>query len=296
MNTKRNILIAFLLNLIFSVFEFFGGIISGSSAILSDAVHDLGDALSIGVSFFLERKSKREADEKYTFGYTRYSILGSIITTLVLLIGSCLVVYGAVRRLIDPSDINYNEMILFAVIGVVVNLSAALITRKGESLNQRAVNLHMLEDVLGWFVVLAAAIIMRFTDITYLDPLTSIAISLFIIYHALLNLKSSFEILLGKCPRSINSQNVKSELQKLDGVNEIKLLQIWSLDENNVCAILKLTYDHANSRLKDEIRNILIGSGVTQPTIELLDENEDGSVYHFKTERNELHHHHHHHH
>ena len=77
MNTKRNILIAFLLNLIFSVFEFFGGIISGSSAILSDAVHDLGDALSIGVSFFLERKSKREADEKYTFGYTRYSIHGS---------------------------------------------------------------------------------------------------------------------------------------------------------------------------------------------------------------------------
>lgn len=295
MNTKRNILIAFLLNLIFSVFEFFGGIISGSSAILSDAVHDFGDALSIGVSFFLERKSKREADEKYTFGYTRYSILGSIITTLVLLIGSCLVVYGAVRRLIDPSEINYNEMILFAVIGVVVNLSAALITRKGESLNQRAVNLHMLEDVLGWFVVLAAAIIMRFTDITYLDPLTSIAISLFIIYHALLNLKSSFEILLGKCPSSINFQNVKSELQKLDGVNEIKLLQIWSLDENNVCAILKLTYDHANSRLKDEIRNILIGSGVTQPTIELLDENEDGSVYHFKTERNELHHHHHHH-
>ncbi|MBP3387863.1 MAG: cation transporter [Clostridia bacterium] len=293
MNTKRNILIAFLLNLIFSVFEFFGGIISGSSAILSDAVHDLGDALSIGVSFFLERKSKREADEKYTFGYTRYSILGSIITTLVLLIGSCLVVYGAVRRLIDPSEINYNEMILFAVIGVVVNLSAALITRKGESLNQRAVNLHMLEDTFGWFVVLAAAIIMRFTDITYLDPLTSIAISLFIIYYALLNLKSSFEILLGKCPSSINFQNVKSELQKLDGVNEIKLLQIWSLDENNVCAILKLTYDHANSRLKEKIRNILIGSGVTQPTIELLDENEDGSVYHFKTERNELHHHHH---
>lgn len=149
MKTEKNILIAFILNLAFSLFEFVGGLFTGSVAIISDAVHDLGDAASIGISYFLEKKSKKQPDEEYTYGYARYSVIGSVITTLILLFGSALVIYNAASRIISPAEINYDGMIIFAVVGVCVNLGAALFTHGGDSLNQKAVNLHMLEDVLG---------------------------------------------------------------------------------------------------------------------------------------------------
>ena len=180
MKTEKNIFLAFILNFAFSIFEFFGGIFTGSVAILSDAVHDIGDAASIGVAFFLEKKSKRQPDKIYTYGYTRYSVIGSVITTLILLFGSTMVIYNAIKRIITPVEIRYDGMIIFAVVGVCVNFLAAFLTREGDSLNQKAVNLHMLEDVLGWAVVLIGAIVMRFTDFAIIDPLMSIGVALFI--------------------------------------------------------------------------------------------------------------------
>ncbi len=174
MKTEKNILIAFLLNISFSIFEFFGGLFTNSVAILSDAVHDMGDAISIGISYFMEKKSKKHADNKYTYGYIRYSVLGGVITTTILLVGSILVIMGAIKRLFDPVEINYSGMIIFAIFGVILNSAAAFVTKEGDSINQKAVNLHMLEDVLGWIVVLIGAIIMNFTDITILDSIMSI--------------------------------------------------------------------------------------------------------------------------
>jgi len=177
MKTERNILIAFILNLAFSIFEFVGGIVTGSVAIMSDAVHDIGDAASIGVSYFLEKKGEK------------YSLIGAFITTITLLIGSIVTICNAIGRLIDPAKINYDGMIVFAIVGVCVNLCATFVTREGDSLNQKAVNLHMLEDVLGWLVVLVGAIVMRFTDFALLDPIMSIGVSVFIFINALRNLK-----------------------------------------------------------------------------------------------------------
>lgn len=191
MKTEHNILIAFILNLTFSVLEFIGGIFTGSIAIISDAVHDLGDAAIIGVSYFLEKKSRKYAEAGSDFESARYSLLGSLITTLVLLTGSVIVICNAVIRIFNPVEINYNGMIIFAIFGVAVNSVAAFVTREGDSLNQKAVNLHMLEDVLGWAVVLIGAVIMRFTDITILDPLMSIGVAVFIVINAARNLKET---------------------------------------------------------------------------------------------------------
>ena len=174
MKPERTIFIAFLLNLAFSILEFAGGILTGSVAIASDAIHDLGDAFSIGISYFLEKISKKQPDEQYTYGYTRYSVLGSLISTLFLLCGSAAVIFNAIRRIIEPTEIHYNGMILFAVFGVCVNAGAAYLTRNGNSLNRKAINLHMLEDVLGWVTVLVGALVMRFTDFALIDPLLSI--------------------------------------------------------------------------------------------------------------------------
>ena len=204
MKTEKNILIAFLLNLGFSIFEFIGGFITGSIAILSDSVHDLGDALSICLSYFLERKSKRKADDKHTYGYIRYSVLGGVITTTILLVGSILVIIGAIERLFEPVDINYDGMIIFAIVGVVLNFIAAYVTREGDSINQKAVNLHMLEDVLGWIVVLIGAIVMKFTDIGVLDSIMSIGVALFILINSVKNLKVVVDLFFSKQPDDIN--------------------------------------------------------------------------------------------
>ncbi|MBQ8267563.1 MAG: cation transporter, partial [Clostridia bacterium] len=125
MKSEKNILIAFILNLSFSIFEFIGGIFTGSVAILSDSVHDIGDAASIGFSYFLERKTKKQPDRTYTYGYARYSVLGGVITTFILLFGSAAVIVNAVKRIINPVEINYGGMIVFGIIGVAVNFLAA---------------------------------------------------------------------------------------------------------------------------------------------------------------------------
>ena len=200
---QHQILLAFLLNFGFSIYEFIGGSFTGSTAIMSDAVHDFGDAISIGLAYFFEKKSTKHPNEYYTYGYIRYSLVGGLLTTLILLIGSTFVIYNAVVHLLNPAPINYGGMTILAIIGVIVNLIATYITRDKNSLNQRSVNLHMLEDVLGWAVVLAGAIIMSLTDITYLDPILSILVALFILKHALVNLNEIFAVFLEKTPANI---------------------------------------------------------------------------------------------
>ena len=187
MKTEKRILIAFLLNLGFSIFECFGGILTGSVAILSDALHDLGDAAAIGIAYFLEKKSQKDNG--------RSSLLSSILMSSILLCSSFLVMANAIRRIFSPMAIHYDGMILFAIVGLCVNFCAAYFTHGGKSLNQKTVNLHMLEDVLGWAVVLAGAIIMRFTNFAIIDPILSIGVALFILIHATQNLKEALRLL-----------------------------------------------------------------------------------------------------
>ena len=254
MKTEKNILIAFILNLSFSIFEFLGGLFTGSIAIMSDAVHDLGDAASIGVSFFLEKKSKKQPDEKYTYGYTRFSVMGSVITTLILLIGSALVVVSATKRIINPTQINYSGMIIFAIIGVVVNFLAAFVTREGDSLNQKAVNLHMLEDVLGWIVVLIGAIVMRFTDFGIIDPILSILVAVFILINALKNLKEILDLFLEKIPHGIDPQEIKQHLLGMHGVLGVHHIHLWSMDGQNNYATMHIVTNGDHHQIKHMVR------------------------------------------
>ena len=269
MKTEKNILLAFILNFAFSVFEFIGGIFTGSVAIISDAVHDIGDATSIGVAFFLEKKSKKQPDEKYTYGYARYSVIGSVIPTLILLFGSVMVIYNAVLRIITPTTINYNGMIIFAVIGVIVNLCAALLTREGKSLNQKAVNLHMLEDVLGWIVVLVGAIVMRFTEISIIDPIMSIGVAVFILVNAIKNLSDVLEIFLEKTPHDISIRELKEHICEIDGVVDIHHIHAWSIDGHNHYATMHIVASGDFHDIKDKIREELREHGIGHVTLEL---------------------------
>lgn len=296
MKSEKNILIAFILNLFFSIFEFIGGTITNSVAIISDSIHDIGDSLSIGISYFLEKKSKKKPDNKYTYGYVRYSVIGSIITTTILIVGSILVIYNAIKRLINPVDINYNGMIIFGIIGTLVNFLAAYFTKDGHSLNQKSVNLHMLEDVLGWLVVLIGAIIMRFTDIKIIDPILSILVALFIFINAIKNLKTIIDIFLEKTPSNINIEHLKEHLLKIKGVEDIHHIHIWSIDGYNNYATLHVVTKSESKKIKHLVKEELSEHGIIHTTVELEEPGENCEEEHCNPELKHHEHHHHHHH
>lgn len=293
MKSEKNILIAFILNLGFSIFEFIGGTLTNSVAIISDSVHDIGDALSIGISFFLEKKSKRKPDNKYTYGYIRYSIIGSVITTVILLIGSILVIFNSFERVIDPVDINYNGMIVFAIIGVIINFIAAYFTREGHSLNQKSVNLHMLEDVLGWIVVLIGAVIMKFTDIKIIDPILSIMVSVFIFVNAIKNLKTVLDLFLEKIPNGISIDELKEHILEINDVEDVHHIHVWSIDGYNNYATMHVVSN--NKKVKDLIKEELNEHGISHVTIELETSDEKCDESNCEVSNNHVGHHHHHH-
>ena len=274
MKNEKNILLAFILNLSFSVFELIGGIFTGSVAIISDSLHDLGDAASIGFSFAFEKKSRRRADDKYTYGYGGFSVLGGIITTCILLVGSVIVCIGALIRIIYPAPVNYNGMIIFALMGLLINLAAAYFTREGDSLNERAVNLHMLEDVLGWAVVLVGAVVMRFTDFWMIDPLMSVGVAIFIFVHAVRNLTEAGEILLARVPRDISVPELREHILQIEGVKEVHHIHVWRVDDRNICATLHVVAGTAGANLKESIRGELAEHGIFHSTVEVEGEGE----------------------
>ena len=295
MKVDKNILIAFILNLSFAIFEFFGGLFTNSVAILSDSIHDLGDALSIGISYFLEKKSKKKADNKYTYGYVRYSVLGGVITTTILLVGSILVIIGAIKRLFNPVDVNYSGMIVFAVIGVVLNFIAAYVTKDGDSINQKSVNLHMLEDVLGWIVVLIGAIVMNFTDIKILDSIMSIGVAIFILIHSLENLKDVVDLFLEKTPKDVDIEELRNHLLKIKDVIDIHHIHVWSIDGFNNYATMHIVSKAKDiSSVKKKIREELSEHNICHAILETEDEACDDVECHVEL-GNYPHHHHHHH-
>ena len=293
MKSEKNILIAFILNISFSIFELFGGLLTNSVAILSDSLHDLGDAISIGISYFMERKSKKKADNKYTYGYIRYSVLGGVITTTILLVGSILVIISAIRRLIKPVEINYSGMIIIAIIGVVLNFIAAYVTKDGESINQKSVNLHMLEDVLGWIVVLIGAIIMNFTDVKIIDPIMSIGVAIFILYNSLKNLKKVLDLFLVKTPNDIDIEELKNHLLEIKDVEDIHHIHVWSIDGYNNYATMHIVSKAKNiSKIKKDIREELEEHNICHSILETEEEICDDKECHIKLREHSHHHHH----
>ena len=269
MKTEKKILVAFLLNLGFAAVELIGGILTGSVAILSDSIHDMGDAAGIGLSWLLEKKSKRPADGRYPFGYGRYSVFGGVLTSGILLVGSVAVIIAAIHRLINPQPIHYTGMIGLAVLGVCVNIGAAFFTRGGDSLNQKAVNLHMLEDCLGWLMVLVGAVVMHFAHITWLDPVMSIGVALFILIHAVHHLAEAADILLEKMPKDVDREWITTRLLRLEGVVSVEELGIWTVDGVHPRAIVRLT-GAENARIS--VRKLLEEEKITCVAVEIIPE------------------------
>ncbi|MFV8224771.1 cation diffusion facilitator family transporter, partial [Christiangramia aquimixticola] len=227
-NSGKNLKLAFFLNLAFTILEFIGGLYVNSVAIISDAVHDLGDSLSLGTSWYLDNKSKKDSNSKFSYGYRRFSLLGALINSLVLIGGSIYVIYEAVGRILEPEHSDAQGMIIFAIIGVVVNGYAAYKLSSGKTMNEKVVSWHLMEDVLGWVAVLVVGIVLYFKDIHYLDPALSLIITLYILYNVFKRLKETLFIFLQGVPQDLDIEKIKQEILNVKNVKSLHHTHIWS--------------------------------------------------------------------
>ena len=225
-----DIKLAFFLNFSFAILEIFGGLWTNSLAIVSDAVHDLGDSVSLGLAWYLEKYSNKKSDRAFSYGYRRLSSLAALINTLILFIGSLYVISQAIPRVLNPEPTDAKGMILFAVLGVAVNGLAMLRLTKTSSLNARVVAWHLLEDALGWVAVLIVSVALLFTDIYILDPILSILIAVYILYNAIANLRKTLLLFLQAVPENIDIQQLETSIVALEKVNSLHHTHVWSLD------------------------------------------------------------------
>lgn len=258
----KNLKWAFFLNLGFTIFEFIGGFYVNSVAIMSDAVHDLGDSLSLGTSWYLQKKSGQPGNAKFSFGYNRFSLLGALINSIVLIAGSVYIIIEAVGRLFAPEHSNATGMIIFAIIGIAVNGLAAYKLSGGKSMNEKVVSWHLLEDVLGWAAVLIVAIVLQFKDIHYLDPALSLLITIYILYNVFKRLKDTLFIFLQGVPENINIYEIEEEILAVKNVASLHHLHVWSLEgsQNVFTSHIKLENIHRFQELldvKEQVKDIL---------------------------------------
>ncbi len=268
MRSDRSILIACVLNLLFSILEGVGGWMSGSAAILSDAVHDFTDALGLGLCWVMETVSRRKPNTTYTYGYARYSVLSGIVVCGALVIGSGLVIAHAVERLFHPLPLHYTGMIVLSLIGIAVNLAAALFTKHGHSSGEKAAHLHVLEDVWGWIVVLIGAVIAQIMNISWIDPVLSIVLAIVMGYKAIRRLCTDIPILLDRAPRGIDTAAVHRKLCALANVVDVHHLHIRSLDGIEHEATMHVVCDGDIAAVKRAVRETMAHFGITHVTIE----------------------------
>ena len=271
MKAKYTVWLAFFLNLTYAIVEFIAGGVFGSSAVLADSVHDLGDAIAIGISAFLESISNREEDSHYTLGYKRFSLLGAMVTAVILMTGSVLVILENIAKIFHPQPVNDEGILWLGIIAITINVLASLVIRKGQTKNESILSLHFLEDTLGWVAVILMAIVLRFTDWYILDPLLSIAISFFILSKALPRFWSTLKIFLDAVPEGVDIQKIKTDLAELDHVASINQLNLWTMDgleKNAIVHVCLKEMEHMET-CKESIRIFLKNCGFQNITIEV---------------------------
>ena len=271
MKTKHAVWLAFFLNLSYAIIEFIAGGVFGSSAVLADSVHDLGDAVAIGVSAVLETISNREEDSRYTLGYKRFSLLGALITAVILMTGSVFVILENITKIFHPQPVNDEGILWLGIIAVTINVLASLVVRNGKTKNESILSLHFLEDTLGWVAVILMAIILRFTDWYILDPLLSLVISFFILSKAIPRFWSTLKIFLDAVPEGVDIEQVTSDLEQLEYVASVNQLNLWTMDGLEKNAIIHVCLEHVKHMevCKESIRDLLKENGFQNVTIEV---------------------------
>ncbi|MBK7029049.1 MAG: cation transporter [Bacteroidales bacterium] len=274
-SSEKNLKTALWLNALFAVIEVVGGIMTNSIAVLSDALHDAGDTIAIGIAWYFQRVSRKKRDLNYSFGYRRFSVLGALINSLVLLSGSCIILVEAIPRILAPQEVEETGMLLLAIMGIIVNGIAMFKVKKGQSRNEQVISLHLLEDVLGWVAVLLVSILLHFVHLPILDPILSVAVTLFILYRLFGSLRKTFRILLQGTPSSSQGKEISEKLMKnIPEITGIHDLHVWSMDGSYHVASLHIEVSTEmnlsdTETLKNQVREELMNLSIEHATLEI---------------------------
>jgi cobalt-zinc-cadmium efflux system protein len=234
--SERNLLAAVILNFSITAAEIIGGIISNSLALLSDAVHNLGDGLAVLLAYIAHRISKRDPNTRKTFGYKRIEILSAFLNA-VILAGICVfLIYEAIERLQHPAPIKGLVMFSVAGVGLAANLVAVILLRRDshKNINIRAAYIHLLGDTLSSVVVIIGGILIWRFEIYWIDPLITMLISLYILKETYLLLKDSFNILMQSSPPNLDLEQIRQDIENIEGVRNIHHVHAWSLSDKQL--------------------------------------------------------------
>ena len=288
-SSTGKIKVAFFLNLGFTIIEIIGGLLTNSMAILSDALHDLGDSLSLGLAWFLQKFSNKEHSTDFSFGYRRFSLLAALINSVVLIVGSVFILTEAIPRLLNPEQPNTTGMIILSVLGILVNGAAVFRLRGGDSMNQKVMTWHLLEDVLGWVAVLIVSIIMTFTDLPILDPIASIGITLFILYNVIVNFVKTMRLFLEGVPKNIDLEDLIEKMNAVEAIKSTHHTHLWSMDGDHHAFSTHVVVGSSATKeeiceVKDSIKDIISSIHLDHVTIEIEYEDKPCSITEQKNE------------
>lgn len=271
----KNLGFAILLNLIITVAQSIGGIISGSMALLSDAAHNFSDVLSMVISYLANRLSRRGATEKETFGFRRSEILAAFINSATLIIISVIILFEAIQRLINPVPISANLVIYLAIAGIVVNGVSVLFIKNDshENMNMKSVYLHLFGDMLTSIAVLLGGIAMKYLQWFWTDSVFSIAIAFYLLYMSWGIFRSSLRIIMQFTPEGTDIAKIVKEIENLEGVVNIHHVHVWQINEHDLMfeAHVDVSEDMRVSgfeKLLDEIKLILSPYNINHSTIQ----------------------------
>jgi cobalt-zinc-cadmium efflux system protein len=270
---EKRVQIAAFLNLAFTILEIVGGFWTNSLAILSDALHDFGDSVALLVSWLFERGARKSPDTSRTFGYQRLSLFSALFSAMVLIGGSILIISQAIPRILNPETVNATGMVGIAIIGILFNGMGFFLLKKGESLNEKVLSWHLLEDVLGWVVILIGGVIITFWDVYLLDPIMTLGLTVFILYNVSKNLKEAVNILMEGVPEHIHIDEVKRDLLAIDGVLGVHDIHIWSLEGETDILTAHVVADEEHLKKADQtrkaVKEVLKKHHIEHSTIEL---------------------------
>jgi len=271
---EERVRFAAFLNFAFTIIEIIGGFWTNSLAILSDALHDFGDSIALLVSWLFERGAKKSPDARYTFGYQRLSLFSTLFAASILIGGSIVIILQAIPRFLNPVPVNAFGMVGIAFVGIAFNGAGFFLLKKGESLNEKVLSWHLLEDVLGWVGILIGGIIIYFWNFYLVDPIMTIGLTAFILYNVTKNLREAVSILLQGVPKHINLEAVKQDLKAVKGVLGLHDIHIWSLEGETDVFTAHVVLDDETlkkqpEQTKQTIKETLLKHHIEHSTIEL---------------------------
>ncbi len=273
-SSVSNIRLAFILNFVFAIIELVGGILVGSHAIQSDAIHDFGDSIALGFALVMEKMSKRKSSATHSYGYRRLSLISSLVTGFALLGGSIYIVARSIPKLSSPEMPHLNGMIGLAILGLAVNGFAAWKLQHGHGHNEKVLSWHLWEDVMGWAAVLVISVVMRFVHLPILDPILSIIIAIVIFVGAIRAIAPSVQIILQTTPKGVDMEGLSQKIRQILHVESIHDFHCWSLDGQNHVASIHVVVKNAyttedGKKIKEGVRNIVNAQHQMHITIEI---------------------------